>query len=80
MPRFLYKNLRTNEVNKAKKYSRKAFRALFINCHDEEFRDAHDHMRFLNKEDGVPWVSLFGMCLSGALLDGAWKIINRLAT
>ena len=36
-------------------------------------------MRFLNKEDGVPWVSLFGMCLSGALLDGAWKIINRLA-
>ena len=27
----------------------------------------------------VPWVSLFGMCLSGALSDGAWKIINRLA-
>ena len=65
-------------MNKTKKYS-KAFRA-FINCQDEEFRDARGHMRFLNNEDGAPWVSLFGMCLSGALSDGAWKIINRLAT
>ena len=61
---------------KQKKYI-KAFRA-FINCQDEEFRDARDHMRFLNKGQGAPWVSLFGMCLSGALSDGAWKIINRL--
>jgi hypothetical protein len=36
-------------------------------------------MRFLNKGQGAPWVSLFGMGLSGALSDGAWKIINRLA-
>ena len=36
-------------------------------------------MRFLNKGDGAPWVSLFGMCLSGALSDVAWKSINRLA-
>ena len=26
-----------------------------------------------------PGYPLFGMCLSGALSDGAWKIINRLA-
>jgi hypothetical protein len=36
-------------------------------------------MRFLNKGEGAPWVSVFGKCLSGALSDGAWKIINRLA-
>ena len=36
-------------------------------------------MRFLNKGEGAPWVSLFGMCLSGALSDEACKIINRLA-
>ena len=48
----LSKNLRTNEANKAKKY-RKDFRA-FINCQDEEFRDARDHMRFLNKGEGAP--------------------------
>jgi hypothetical protein len=36
-------------------------------------------MRFLNKGQGAPWVSLFGMCLSGASSDGAWKIINSLA-
>ena len=71
------KNLRTNEVNKAKNY-RKDFRA-FNNCQDEEFQAARDHMRFLNKGECTPWVSLFEMCLSGALSDGAWKIINRLA-
>jgi hypothetical protein len=57
----LSKNLHKNEVNKAKKY-RNAFRA-FIDRLDEEFEDALDHMRFLNKEDGATWVSLFGMCL-----------------
>ena len=66
----LSKNLRTNEVNKKRKY-RKAFRA-FIDCQDEEFKDARDHMRFLNKGEDAPWISLFGMCLSGALSDGAW--------
>ena len=33
----------------------------------------------MKKGDGAPWVSLFGMCFSGALTGGAWKIINRLA-
>ena len=37
-------------------------------------------MRYLNhRREGAPWVSLFGMCLSGALSDGAWKIMNYLA-
>jgi hypothetical protein len=57
---------------------RNACRA-FIDCQDEEFETARDHMRFLNKGEGAPWVSLFGMCLSGALSDEACKIINRLA-
>ena len=33
----------------------------------------------MKKGDGAPWVYLFGMCFSGALTGGAWKIINRLA-
>ena len=33
---------------------------------------------FVNNEK-PPWVSLFGMCPSGALSEGAWKISNRLA-
>ena len=33
---------------------------------------------FVNKET-PPWISLLGMCLSGALSEGAWKTINRLA-
>ena len=69
--------MHTNGKNQERKY-RNAFRA-FIDRLDEEFEDALDHMRFLNMGDGAPWVSLFGMCLSGALSDGAWKIINRLA-
>ena len=37
-------------------------------------------MRYLNhRREGAPCVSLFGMCLSGALSDGAWKIMNYLA-
>ena len=71
------KNLHKNEKNKERKY-RNAFRA-FVDRKDKEFEDALDHMRFLNKGDGAPWVSLFGMCLSGALSDVAWKSINRLA-
>ena len=70
------KNLHKNEVNKAKKY-RNAFRA-FIDSQDEEFEDALDHMRCLEKGEGAPWVSLFGMCLSGALSDGAWKSLTAL--
>ena len=36
-------------------------------------------MRFLNpKRQLIPLVSLFGMCISGAISEGAWKIINRL--
>ena len=73
----LSKIYHTNEKKKERKY-RNAFRA-FIDHQDEEFEDALDHMRFLNKGDGAPWVSLFGMSLSGALSDGAWKINNRLA-
>ena len=56
----------TNKKNEERKY-RNAYRA-FINRQDEKFEDALDHIRFLNKGDGAPWVS-----------DGAWKIINRLA-
>ena len=41
------KNVHTNEKNKERKY-RNAFRA-FIDREDEEFEDALDHMRFLNK-------------------------------
>ena len=62
----LSKILHTNEKKKERKY-RNAFRA-FVDRKDKEFEDALDHMRFLNKGDGAPWVS-----------DGAWKIINRLA-
>ena len=70
--------MHTNEKNKARKYH-DAFRA-FIEREDVEFENARDHMRHLNStRDGAPWVSLFGICLSGALSDGAWKIINRLA-
>ena len=37
-------------------------------------------MRYLNhRREGAPWVFLFGMCVSGAFLDGARKIINYLA-
>jgi hypothetical protein len=72
----LSKNFRTHEVNKKRMY-RNACRA-FIDCQDEEFETARDHMRFLNKGEGAPWVSLFGMCLSGALSDGAWKSLTDL--
>ena len=37
-------------------------------------------MRYLNSSrGGAPLVSLFGMSLSGALSDGAWKVLNHLA-
>ena len=37
-------------------------------------------MRYLNSSRrGAPLVSLFGMCLSGALSDGAIKVIEKLA-
>ena len=37
-------------------------------------------MRYLNpSRRGAPLVSLFGMCLSGALSDGAMKVIEKLA-
>jgi hypothetical protein len=37
-------------------------------------------MRYLNSSRrGAPLVSLFGMCLSGALSDGAIKVIKKLA-
>jgi len=71
------KNLSTNEKNKEKQY-RDAFRA-FMDSEDAEFAAARDDMMFLNTTwQGAPRVSLFGMCLSGALSEGAWKIINRL--
>ena len=37
-------------------------------------------MRYLNSSRrGAPLVSLFGMCLSGALSDGAMKVIEKLS-
>ena len=73
-----YEQLQKNEKNKAKKYS-DAFRT-FINREDEEFAHARDNMRYLNSSRrGAPLVSLFGMCLSGALSDGAIKVIKKLA-
>jgi hypothetical protein len=73
-----YKQQQTNEKNKAKKYS-DAFHT-FINREDEEFARARDNMRYLNpSRRGAPLVSLFGMCLSGALSDGAMKVVEKLA-
>ena len=45
---------------------------------DVEFEATREDMMFVNNEK-PPWVSLFGMCPSGALSEGAWKISNRLA-
>ena len=73
-----FKQLRTNEKNKSKKYS-DAF-STFIQREDEEFAPARENMRHLNSNRrGAPLVSLFGMCLSGALSDGAIKVIEKLA-
>ena len=73
-----YKQLQANEKNKATKYS-DAFRT-FINREDEEFAQARDYMRYLNpSRRGAPLVSLFRMCLSGALSDGAMKVVEKLA-
>jgi hypothetical protein len=45
-----------------------------------EFADARDNTRYPNSSrGGAPLVSLFGMNLSGALSDGAWKVLNHLA-
>jgi hypothetical protein len=73
-----YKQLQRNEKNKAKKYS-DAIRT-FIDREDDEFAHARGNMmRYLNSSRrGAPLVSLFGMCLSGALLDGAMKVIELL--
>ena len=74
-----FKRLHTNEKNKSKKYS-DAFRT-FIQREDDEFAHARGNMRYLNpSRSGAPLVSLFGMCLSGALSDGAIKVIEKLAT
>ena len=60
---------------KQKKYS-DAFRT-FIHREDDEFAQARDNMRYLNSSRrGAPLVSLFGMCLSGALSDGAMKVVE----
>ena len=73
-----YKQLQRNEKNKAKKYS-DAFRT-FIHREDDEFAQARDNMRYLNSNRrGAPLISLFGMCLSGALSDGAMKVIEKRA-
>ena len=51
-----------------------------MDSEDAEFAAARDDMMFLNTTwQGAPRVSLFGMCPSGALSEGAWKISNRLA-
>ena len=65
---------------KQKKYS-DAFRT-FIHREDDEFAQARDNIkyavsRYLNSSRrGAPLVSLFGMCLSGALSDGAMKVVE----
>jgi hypothetical protein len=47
---------------------------------DKEFAHTRDNMRYLNSSQrGAPLVSLFGMCLSGALSVGAMKVIEKLA-
>ena len=51
-----------------------------MNREDEEFAHARDNMRYLNpSRRGAPLSSLLGMCLIGALSDGAMKVIEKLA-
>ena len=73
-----YKQLQRNEKTKAKQYS-DAFRK-FVRREDDECAQVRDYRRYLNSSRrGAPLAALFGMCLSGALSDGAMKVIEKLA-